>query len=180
MSPAQGTVAWTPEDLVALQVLRPLLDTGGYLPWSSGAMRPSALVTICNEIVLGGRRRIVELGSGTSTLLLARLLREQGDGGRSTQSSTTKAGRRGSATASRAKGWSRSRGAAPPPSRRARRRRPRRRSGGAGSAGVRLDRTAADWFDAGTAPERRSGASEDGHSPIERPISSFMISFVPA
>lgn len=80
MSAAQGTVAWTPEDLVALQVLRPLLDTGGYLPWSSGAMRPSALVTICNEIVLGGRRRIVELGSGTSTLLLARLLREQGDG----------------------------------------------------------------------------------------------------
>jgi hypothetical protein len=80
MTLEQGTVAWTAEDLVALQVLRPLLDTGGYLPWSSGAMRPSALVTICNEIVLGGRRRIVELGSGTSTLLLARLLREQGDG----------------------------------------------------------------------------------------------------
>jgi predicted O-methyltransferase YrrM len=35
-------------------------------------------VTICNEIVLSGRRRVVELGAGTSTVLLARLLREQG------------------------------------------------------------------------------------------------------
>jgi predicted O-methyltransferase YrrM len=76
----QGTVEWTPHDLLALQVLRPLLDTGGYLPWSSGAMRASGLVTICNEIVLGGRRRVVELGAGASTVLLARLLREQGGG----------------------------------------------------------------------------------------------------
>jgi predicted O-methyltransferase YrrM len=80
MSAAQGTVAWTQHDLVALQVLRPLLDAGGYLPWSSGAMRASGLVTICNEIVLGDRRRVVELGAGSSTVLLARLLREQGGG----------------------------------------------------------------------------------------------------
>jgi predicted O-methyltransferase YrrM len=76
-----GTVEWTSHDLVALNVLRPLLDAGGYLPWNSGAMRASGLVTICNEIVLGGRRRVVELGSGTSTLLLARLLRDQDEGG---------------------------------------------------------------------------------------------------
>src|SRR5688500_14760369 len=80
MSATQGTVEWTPHDLLALQVLRPLLDTGGYLPWSSGAMRASGLVTICNEIVLSGRRRVVELGAGTSTVLLARLLREEGGG----------------------------------------------------------------------------------------------------
>lgn len=80
MIATQGIVEWTPHDLLALQVLRPLLDTGGYLPWSSGAMRASGLVTICNEIVLGGRRRVVELGAGTSTVLLARLLREQGGG----------------------------------------------------------------------------------------------------
>jgi hypothetical protein len=47
---------------------------GPYLPWGSGAMRPAGLVTICNDIVLNGRRRIVELGSGVSTVLLARLL----------------------------------------------------------------------------------------------------------
>jgi predicted O-methyltransferase YrrM len=82
VSSAQGTVEWTPHDLLALGVLAPLLSTGGYLPWSSGAMRASGLVTICNEIVLGGRRRIVELGAGASTLLLARLLREGDDGAR--------------------------------------------------------------------------------------------------
>lgn len=68
------------EDLHAWQVLRPLLDVGGYLPWSSGAIRPAGLVVICNEVVHCGRTRIVECGSGTSTVLLARLLRERGAG----------------------------------------------------------------------------------------------------
>jgi predicted O-methyltransferase YrrM len=72
------TVEWTAHDLLSLQVLSPLLAEGGYLPWSSGAMRPSGLATICNEIVWAGRARIVELGAGASTVLLARLLREQG------------------------------------------------------------------------------------------------------
>jgi predicted O-methyltransferase YrrM len=81
MTQDQGTVEWTADDARAMAVLRPLLDTGGYLPWSSGAMRASGLVTICNEIVLGGRRRMVELGAGTSTLLFARLLRQEGAGG---------------------------------------------------------------------------------------------------
>jgi hypothetical protein len=81
MTQNQGTVAWTQHDLIGLEILRPLLSAGPYLPWSSGAMRASGLVSICNEIVLGQRRRIVELGSGTSTVLLARLLREQGRGG---------------------------------------------------------------------------------------------------
>lgn len=73
----EGTVEWTDHDLHAWQVLRPLLDAGPYLPWSSGAMRASGLVTLCNEIAFG-RRRMVELGAGASTLLFARLLREQG------------------------------------------------------------------------------------------------------
>lgn len=48
--------------------------TGPYLPWGAGVMRPAGLVTVCNDVVLSGRRRIVELGSGVSTVLLARLL----------------------------------------------------------------------------------------------------------
>ena len=51
--------------------------SGPYLPWGSGAMRPAGLVTVCNEVVLNGRRRIVELGSGVSTVLLARLLTQR-------------------------------------------------------------------------------------------------------
>lgn len=68
------------EDLHAWQVLRPLLDEGNYLPWSTGAMRPAGLVLVCNEIVHRGTTRIVECGSGVSTVILARLLRQRGGG----------------------------------------------------------------------------------------------------
>jgi len=40
-------------------------------------MRPGGLVAVCNDIVLNGRRRVVELGSGVSTVLLARLLTDR-------------------------------------------------------------------------------------------------------
>ena len=46
---------------------------GPYLPWGAGSMRPSGLVMVCNDIVLNDRRRVVELGSGISTVLLSRL-----------------------------------------------------------------------------------------------------------
>lgn len=64
------------EDLHAWHVLRPLLDAGRYLPWSTGAMRPAALVQVCNDIVWNARTHVVECGSGVSTVVLARLLRQ--------------------------------------------------------------------------------------------------------
>ena len=54
---------------------------GPYLPWGSGAMRPAGLVLVCNDIVLNDRRRVVELGSGISTVLLARLLTQRAPSG---------------------------------------------------------------------------------------------------
>jgi Methyltransferase domain len=74
---APGARDWDAADLEALEILRPLLDAGGYLPWTEGALRPSALVVVCNEIVLADRLEIVELGSGVSTIVLARLMRER-------------------------------------------------------------------------------------------------------
>jgi len=71
-------LGWTEADREALEVLRPLLDAGGYLPWTEGALRPAALAAVCNEIALAGRTEVVELGSGVSTVVLARLLRERG------------------------------------------------------------------------------------------------------
>jgi predicted O-methyltransferase YrrM len=68
------------EDLHAWHVLRPLLDAGPYLPWSTGAMRPAGLVLVCNEIMYANRTSIVECGSGVSTVVLARLLRQRGAG----------------------------------------------------------------------------------------------------
>lgn len=61
-------------------MLTPLLVAGGYLPWTTGSMRPAGLVAVCNEIVHGARTRIVECGSGVSTVILARLLRERNAG----------------------------------------------------------------------------------------------------
>jgi hypothetical protein len=50
---------------------------GPYLPWSSSALRPAGLATVCNDIVLNVRRRVVEFGSGISTVILARLLHQR-------------------------------------------------------------------------------------------------------
>jgi predicted O-methyltransferase YrrM len=47
------------------------------LPWSDWALRPAALDRLLGEVDQG-RRRIVECGSGVSTIALARALRERG------------------------------------------------------------------------------------------------------
>lgn len=69
-----------PADLHAWHVLRPLLDGRPYLPFSSGAMRAAGLVHLCNTIVHRAPREVVECGSGSSTVVLARLLAERGVG----------------------------------------------------------------------------------------------------
>jgi predicted O-methyltransferase YrrM len=63
------------EDVRALAALEPLTSGERYLAWSPMSMRPSAMALVVNEITIGDRRRIVECGSGISTLLIARLLR---------------------------------------------------------------------------------------------------------
>src|SRR5919108_320109 len=69
---------WGWADLHGWQVLRPLLDAGGFLPWTEGAMSPTGLATVATEISLAERTLVVELGSGVSTVVLARLERELG------------------------------------------------------------------------------------------------------
>lgn len=66
------------DDQAAWHVLGPLLTP--YLPWSTGALRPSGLVTVLNEIWFRRPRLVLELGSGMSTIVIARLLRELGTG----------------------------------------------------------------------------------------------------
>lgn len=69
-----------PADLHAWHVLRPLLDGRPYLPFSSGSMRASGLVHLCNTIVHAEPAEVVECGAGVSTIVLARLLAERGAG----------------------------------------------------------------------------------------------------
>jgi len=64
-------------DAAAAAAMTALTATGPYLPWGAGSMRVAGLVAVCNDMVLAERRRVVELGSGTSTILLARLLRQR-------------------------------------------------------------------------------------------------------
>jgi predicted O-methyltransferase YrrM len=64
-------------DMHAMQVLAPLL-AGTYLPFSSASVRPSALAVVANDIVLHDRRRVLECGSGISTIVLGRLLAARG------------------------------------------------------------------------------------------------------
>lgn len=66
------------DDSAAWHVLTPLC--GPYLPWSPGAMRPAGLVTVLNDVWFRRPALIVELGSGVSTIVIARLLKELGTG----------------------------------------------------------------------------------------------------
>jgi predicted O-methyltransferase YrrM len=61
-------------DLLAMHILGPL--TRSYLPWTSSSLRPSALATILNDIVVHSRQSVVECGGGVSTFYIGRLLAE--------------------------------------------------------------------------------------------------------
>lgn len=49
-----------------------------YLPWSNSAMRPAAVATIVNDVIVNGRRSAVEFGAGISTLYIARTIHANG------------------------------------------------------------------------------------------------------
>ena len=66
---------WHANDLAAIRE-RPFRD-GPELPWSNWAMRPAAIALLLDEM-RRGRRAVVELGSGASTVIFARAARELG------------------------------------------------------------------------------------------------------
>ncbi|NEX22618.1 class I SAM-dependent methyltransferase [Thiorhodococcus mannitoliphagus] len=63
-------------DLAALQRLVPL--TRAYHPWSSFAMRPSAISLLINEVYLNGAMQIIECGVGLSTVYTLAATRGRG------------------------------------------------------------------------------------------------------
>ncbi len=50
--------------------------SGPFIPFSDSAIRPSGLLVVLSEIVINQRRYIFELGSGVSTIYIARLLKQ--------------------------------------------------------------------------------------------------------
>jgi hypothetical protein len=65
---------WTVGDILAAGAMQQL--TTGYIPWTNWSMRPAAIASVVNEILLKPRRTVVELGAGASTLLLAGAVRQ--------------------------------------------------------------------------------------------------------
>jgi len=68
----------TRSDVFAAQVLSSL--NGKYVPWTLPALRPAALATLLNDIVINQRETIVECGGGVSTIYIARLLKQMNKG----------------------------------------------------------------------------------------------------
>src|SRR5918996_5115138 len=73
--PGSPPPRWKANDLVASGELP--FFAGPELPWSDWAMRPSAIALLVEEMERG-RGSVVELGSGVSTIVLARAARELG------------------------------------------------------------------------------------------------------
>lgn len=74
LAPAIGRL-W---DIYSLILLRPVMQD--FIPWTGVAIRPYTALTIVNDICINNRQFIVELGAGVSTLLIAQLLRNRGEG----------------------------------------------------------------------------------------------------
>lgn len=71
-----GPSKWDLGDVIGLSALETL--AGPYVPWSQWSLRPTAVATLVNAILVGGLETVVELGSGASTVYLGRALRETG------------------------------------------------------------------------------------------------------
>jgi predicted O-methyltransferase YrrM len=65
------------EDVYALQVLQPLLNQMPFIPFNHMGLRPVGLNYIVNEIYINRRRRILEFGSGITSVFLAHLAKNQ-------------------------------------------------------------------------------------------------------
>lgn len=65
------------EDTYALQVLQPLLNKMPHIPFNHMGLRPIGLNYIVNEIFINRRRRILEFGSGVTSVFLAHLAKNQ-------------------------------------------------------------------------------------------------------
>lgn len=64
------------QDNLSFNYLSTLINGYPYLPFSGGSLRPFCLNHIINDIVINGRKQIIEFGSGISTIVIARLIKK--------------------------------------------------------------------------------------------------------
>jgi hypothetical protein len=63
------------EDTYSLALLSPLLSDFPFIPFTGASLRPFCLAHIINDIVINGRKHIMEFGSGISTVMIGRLIK---------------------------------------------------------------------------------------------------------
>jgi hypothetical protein len=64
------------DDIYSISLLQPLLNGYPFLPFTGASLRPFCLVHILNDIVINGRKSIIEFGSGLSTIMMGRLVKK--------------------------------------------------------------------------------------------------------
>jgi hypothetical protein len=64
------------DDIYSISLLQPLLNGYPFLPFTGASLRPFCLVHILNDIVINGRKSIIEFGSGLSTIMMGRLIKK--------------------------------------------------------------------------------------------------------
>ncbi len=60
------------DNIMGMLTLQPLLANKPYLPFTNTSLKPCAMAHILNDIIINERQNILELGSGLSTILMAR------------------------------------------------------------------------------------------------------------
>lgn len=63
------------QDNYAMTLLQPLLKDGRLLPFTGASLRPLCLLHLVNDIVVNHRIKILEFGSGISTIIMGRLIK---------------------------------------------------------------------------------------------------------
>lgn len=64
------------EDNYSFNILQPLISNKPFLAFNSGAIRPLGLAHLLNEITINKREFVLEFGLGISTIVMARLAKE--------------------------------------------------------------------------------------------------------
>lgn len=70
------------EDIYCLQLLQKILNDGCHVQLTSMSLRPYVIAFLVNEMFINNRKKIIEFGSGISTILLARAARSKNNGTR--------------------------------------------------------------------------------------------------
>jgi len=66
------------ENIYGLELLQSLLIGKPYLPFSRTSLKPIVISLLLNDIIVHQRKNILELGCGLSTILMARMIEQNG------------------------------------------------------------------------------------------------------